>query len=35
VEFHEMSGLDHDTVEQGGLILVPGFIKRTLAPKTQ
>jgi acetyl esterase/lipase len=34
VEFHEMSGLDHDTVEQGGLILLPEFIKRTLQPKS-
>jgi acetyl esterase/lipase len=35
VEFHEMSGLDHNTVEQGGLILLPEFIKRTLQPKSQ
>lgn len=35
VEFHEMSGLDHDTVEQGGLILTLPFIKRTLQPKSQ
>lgn len=35
VEFHEMSGLDHDTVEQGGQILALTFIKRTLQPKSQ
>lgn len=35
VEFHEMSGLNHDTVEQGGLILIPTFIQRTLQPKSQ
>lgn len=35
VEFHEMSGLDHGTVEQGGQILALTFIKRTLQPKAQ
>jgi acetyl esterase/lipase len=35
VEFHEMSGLDHDTVEQGGQIMILTFIKRTLQPKPQ
>lgn len=35
VEFHEMSGLNHETVEQGGLILIPSFIQRTLQPKSQ
>lgn len=35
VEFHEMAGLDHDTVEQGGQILTLTFIKRTLQPKPQ
>jgi acetyl esterase/lipase len=34
VEFYEMAGLNHNTVEQGAMILVPGFIKRTLQPKT-
>lgn len=35
VEFYEMAGLDHNTVEPGAMILVPGFIKRTLQPKSQ
>jgi hypothetical protein len=35
VEFYEMAGLDHSTVEQGAMILIPGFIKRTLQPKSQ
>lgn len=35
VEFHEMSGLNHDTVEKGGQVLIPAFIKRTLQPKSQ
>ena len=35
VEFYEMAGLDHNTVEQGAMILIPGFIKRTLQPKAQ
>jgi acetyl esterase/lipase len=35
VEFHEMSGLNHDTVEKGGQILIPEFIQRTLQPKSQ
>lgn len=35
VDFYEMAGLNHDTVEQGGLVLVPGFIERTLQPKRQ
>lgn len=35
VEFHEMGGLDHETVEQGGQVLIPVFIKRTLQPKSQ
>jgi acetyl esterase/lipase len=35
VEFHEMAGLDHDTVEQGGQVLTLAFIKRTLQPKPQ
>jgi acetyl esterase/lipase len=33
VEFHEMAGLDHGLVEQGGLVLVPAFIKRSLQPR--
>lgn len=32
VEFYEMAGLHHATVEQGGPV-VPGFIERTLQPK--
>jgi acetyl esterase/lipase len=35
VEFYEMAGLDHNSVEQGAMILIPGFIKRTLQPKSQ
>jgi acetyl esterase/lipase len=35
VEFYEMTGLDHDTVVQGAMILIPGFINRTLQPKSQ
>jgi acetyl esterase/lipase len=35
VEFYEMAGLDHNTVEQGAMILIPGFIKRTLQPKAR
>ena len=35
VEFHEMGGLDHNTVEQGGQVLLAEFIKRTLQPKSQ
>ncbi len=30
VEFYEMAGLDHGTVEQGAMIVMRGFIKRTL-----
>lgn len=33
VELYEMAGLHHATVEQGGPVLVPVFIKRTLQPK--
>jgi acetyl esterase/lipase len=35
VEFYEMAGLDHNTVEQGAMILIPGFIKRTLQGRRQ
>jgi acetyl esterase/lipase len=35
VEFYEMAGLDHNTVMQGAMILIPGFIQRTLQPKSQ
>lgn len=35
VEFYEMAGLDHGTVEQGAMILIPGFIQRTLQPKSR
>jgi hypothetical protein len=35
VEFYEMAGLDHNTVVQGAMILIPGFIQRTLQPKSQ
>jgi acetyl esterase/lipase len=34
VEFYEMAGLDHNTVERGAMILIPGFIKRTLQPRS-
>lgn len=30
VEFHEMAGLDHILVEQGAMLVMPGFIQRTL-----
>lgn len=30
VEFYEMAGLDHGTVEQGAVIVMRGFIQRTL-----
>jgi acetyl esterase/lipase len=30
VEFYEMAGLNHNTVEQGAVIVIPGFIQRTL-----
>jgi len=30
VEFYEMAGLDHGTVEQGAMIIMRGFIQRTL-----
>ncbi|WP_129641962.1 alpha/beta hydrolase [Peristeroidobacter agariperforans] len=30
VEFYEMAGLDHGTVEQGAMIVMRGFIQRTL-----
>ncbi len=30
VEFHEMGGLDHGSVGQGSLLIIPGFIKRVL-----
>ena len=33
VEFYEMAGLDHNSVVQGSMILIPGFIKRTLQPE--
>ncbi|MFC4310739.1 alpha/beta hydrolase [Steroidobacter flavus] len=33
VEFYEMAGLDHGTVEQGAMIVMRGFIKRTLQAK--
>ena len=32
VEFHEMGGLDHGGVRRGSWLIIPGFIKRTLAP---
>lgn len=35
VEFYEMAGLDHVMVERGAMILIPGFIQRTLQPKSQ
>jgi len=31
VEFHEMGGLDHGSVGQGSMLVIPGFIKRALA----
>ena len=31
VEFYEMAGLDHGTVEQGAMIIMRGFLQRTLA----
>lgn len=30
VEFYEMAGLDHGTVEQGAMIVARGFVQRTL-----
>jgi acetyl esterase/lipase len=30
VEFHEMAGLDHNGVEQGAMLIIPGFLKRVL-----
>nr|WP_298717771.1 alpha/beta hydrolase [uncultured Steroidobacter sp.] len=30
VEFYEMAGLDHGTVEQGAMIIIRGFMQRTL-----
>jgi acetyl esterase/lipase len=30
VEFYEMAGLDHGTVEKGAMIIVPAFIQRVL-----
>ena len=33
VEFYEMAGLDHSSVQRGAWILMPGFIKRTLTAK--
>jgi acetyl esterase/lipase len=30
VEFYEMAGLDHGTVEQGAMIIMRGFLQRTL-----
>lgn len=33
VEFYEMAGLDHGTVEQGAMIIMRGFIQRTLQGK--
>jgi acetyl esterase/lipase len=30
VEFYEMAGLDHGTVEQGAMIVMRGFVQRTL-----
>jgi acetyl esterase/lipase len=35
VEFYEMAGLDHGTVEQGAMIIVRGFIQRTLKARTK
>lgn len=34
VEFHEMGGLDHGMSRQGAWILIPGFVKKTLAKTT-
>lgn len=31
VEFYEMAGLDHSSVQRGAWLLMPSFIKRTLA----
>jgi acetyl esterase/lipase len=33
VEFHEMGGLDHGSVGQGSMLIIPGFIKRVLEAK--
>lgn len=30
VEFHEMAGLDHNGVEQGAMLIIPGFLERVL-----
>ncbi|MDY6946459.1 MAG: alpha/beta hydrolase [Pseudomonadota bacterium] len=30
VEFYEMAGLDHGTVEKGAMLIAPGFIRRVL-----
>ncbi|WP_157995209.1 alpha/beta hydrolase [Peristeroidobacter soli] len=35
VEFYEMAGLDHGTVAQGAMIVVRGFIQRTLKAQTK
>lgn len=31
VEFYEMAGLDHGTVEKGAMIIAPGFVHRVLS----
>jgi hypothetical protein len=33
VEFHEMAGLDHNAVEQGAMLIIPGFLERVLKTK--
>ena len=30
VEFYEMAGLDHGTVEKGAMIIAPAFVRRVL-----
>jgi hypothetical protein len=30
VEFYEMAGLDHGTVEKGAMIIAPAFMRRVL-----
>ena len=35
VEFYEMAGLDHGTVEKGAMIIAPGFVRRVLQADVQ
>ena len=35
VEFYEMAGLDHGTVEKGAMIIAPEFVRRVLKAGTQ